>query len=124
MKLKPADTAFSNYVRQRDSIDGWCKCPLCPNAAPWQAMVCGHYIKRGHKTTRWHPDNAHAICPECNGKMERDNNLIIKCGLWIVNKIGSQRWADLMIAKLSGYKYMQHEIDGFETKYKDRIKKL
>ena len=122
MKLKKADTAFSKWVRRRDSFDGVCLCPLCTDMALWQDFTCGHYIKRRHLNTRWHPGNAFAICAKCNSKMENDTELLNTYGKWILRKIGHDRWGDLMKQRLSKEKYMQHEIDEIEKEYNYYLK--
>lgn len=119
MKLKSADIAFSRYVRQRDADDdGNCQCPLCPTFGPWKTFVNGHYIKRGYKTTRWHPDNGHAICDKCNSEMEYDTDLMARYALWVLAKIGSDRYSDLMILRLSDEKFTQVDIDDIAKKYR------
>ena len=122
MKLKKADTAFSKWVRRRDSFDGVCLCPLCTDMALWQDFTCGHYIKRRHLNTRWHPGNAFAICAKCNTEMEWNTYLLHRYGLWIAAKIGPDRWGALMAKRLSKEKYMQHEIDEIEKEYNDYLK--
>ena len=119
MKHKKADTAFSKYIRKRDSIDGVCTCPLCGHVDLWRFFTCGHYIKRRHLNTRWYPDNAFAICAGCNSEMENDTELLNRYGQWIAEKIGAERWSGLMVQKMRNYKYMQCEVDDFEKKYRN-----
>ncbi len=119
MKLKPADTAFSRYVRQRDADEyDSCECPLCDNAGHWKSFVCGHYIRRAILSTRWHEDNCHSICVDCNGLMESSNDLKVAYGHWIMQKIGVTRWNQLMKDQQSGDKYMQYQIDAIVKKYR------
>jgi len=119
LKLQKADIVFSEFIRKRDADEnGICHCPLCLKVGHWTTFVCGHYIKRRHLSTRWYPDNAFAICQNCNGQMESDTELLNRYASWIMAKIGLERWSALMIQSQVDYKYMQFEIDAITEKYR------
>lgn len=76
--IRKADTAFSRYVRLRDSEyqDGqWvCECITCGRKlvtvyadGRWNPAVnAGHYIGRSRKLLRWTEENVSAQCARCN----------------------------------------------------------
>lgn len=61
-KLFPADTSFSNIVRERD---GWaCQYPGCTNryTPPTQALHNSHFYSRGKWNTRYDMENCLSVC--------------------------------------------------------------
>jgi 5-methylcytosine-specific restriction endonuclease McrA len=61
------DRVFSVYIRTRDADEGGTvSCCTCGKLMHWKDSQCGHWIKRQHRATRWHPMNAAAQCPGCN----------------------------------------------------------
>lgn len=64
---KQADKYFSHYIRLRDSNDeGIGCCITCNKSVNWKSAHCGHYISRRHFAVRYHLDNCHLQCEECN----------------------------------------------------------
>lgn len=65
--IKQADTYFSHYIRLRDSNEqGIGRCITCNKSVDWKNAHCGHYISRRHFAVRYHLDNCHLQCEECN----------------------------------------------------------
>jgi hypothetical protein len=61
------DTVFSRYIRKRDAnAHGWVHCCTCGKAFEVSQVHAGHYVKRSHRSLRWHPQNVHAQCASCN----------------------------------------------------------
>lgn len=60
----PADTAFSNYIRERD---GWA-CRRCGKqyTQPTMGLHCSHFMSRRHEGTRFDPENCDALCYGCH----------------------------------------------------------
>ena len=65
---KEADRLFSLWIRQRDSIDGVCRCITCGTPHQWRYLDCGHFMLRQHEVTRYHEMNCNAQCKACNNK--------------------------------------------------------
>lgn len=65
-----ADQWFSRWIRLTfcDVYNGMptCKCYTCGTRKQAKNMQCGHWQRRGYKTTRFHPDNARPQCTKCN----------------------------------------------------------
>ena len=64
IKIKPADSIFSNEIRGRDE---W-TCQRCggQHTPPTQGLHCSHYWGRGNKKTRFDPRNCIALCYPCH----------------------------------------------------------
>ena len=62
------DKLFSEFIRKRDSVDGWGTCVTCNKNI--QAFGgeghCGHFMSRRHFKTRCDPLNAKLQCNYCN----------------------------------------------------------
>ena len=63
---KRADRLFSLWIRQRDAVDGICRCVTCGTPHAWRSIHCGHFMSRRHESTRYLEVNAHAQCIHCN----------------------------------------------------------
>lgn len=64
--VKDLDSAFSQYVRLVDTVDGMTTCVTCGDVKPWKQMQAGHFYTRGRYPTRWDEDNVHPQCYRCN----------------------------------------------------------
>lgn len=60
------DFLFSEYIRQRGSIDGFNWCFTCDVIKHWKELECGHFVGRSSRTLRWDELNCHPQCHECN----------------------------------------------------------
>ena len=60
------DRLFSLWIRQRDAVDGICKCITCGTPYPWRSIHCGHFMSRGRESTRYHEKNTGCQCVSCN----------------------------------------------------------
>ena len=59
---------FSEYIRLRDSYDGYCNCFTCGANIDWKYETdAGHFMSRKNQATLFHPLNVHAQCKSCNG---------------------------------------------------------
>ena len=106
---KRADRLFSLFVRQRDAVDGICKCITCDNWHNWRLIHCGHFMSRRHEGTRYHEQNTGCQCVKCNTFNQGEQ---FKFGIYIDNKYGkgtSERLSVLakMDCKRTWFDYMQ-----------------
>lgn len=85
--MKSADTYFSRYIRLKNSTDGDCTCYTCGTDKPIKEVDNGHYMKREHKTTRYHENNCRPQCKICNGDTKH-NGKQIEFRENLVNEIG------------------------------------
>lgn len=109
LKLK-LDRVFSEFIRKRDSNNGYFKCISCGQIKPYNQADCGHYINRQHMSTRFHEMNCNAQCRSCN-RFDEGNiqgyrkGLIAKYGERLVNilelkKHQSRSYSDFEYAAL------------------------
>lgn len=91
-----ADMYFSRYIRllYSDERSGIlvCKCYTCGSIHAMKSNDCGHWQRRGYKTTRFNENNARPQCRQCNhyyqGKPEVfERNLAKEIGQQAVNDL-------------------------------------
>lgn len=121
MNLTKADKAFSDYIRQRDAINGIVKCCTCQTVLPWKEMQCGHFRKRGNLATRWNEVNAAAQCVICNQINDGEYH---KMMVYLVRLFGGDEVMRVIDKSFTTWKPMQYEIDELEKYYKNKIKQL
>lgn len=56
------DTYFSQYIRNKYSVNGICTCYTCGKKLPIKQMQNGHFISRGYLVTRWNENNCRPQC--------------------------------------------------------------
>lgn len=73
IKRTAEDVVFSDLVRLRANFT----CERCGIEDPQgqatgksSAIDCSHVYGRRHRSTRWHPDNAFALCKSCHSYLE------------------------------------------------------
>ena len=64
--VKELDSAFSKFIRNRDSDGELCTCSTCGVQKPIKQMQAGHFMSRSKYSTRWDEENVHAQCAGCN----------------------------------------------------------
>ena len=106
IKLHPADSLFSNLIRERD---GW-RCQRCggQHTPPTRGLHCSHYFGRGNKTTRFDPRNCVALCFACHLLWghgdERDDYTA-----FMIKKLGLKGFKDLRKTAMSTIKFGEYE---------------
>lgn len=61
------DRVFSVFIRiSYADWQGYVSCYTCGRRLPWQEAQCGHFIRRGHSSVRFHEDNCRPQCIDCN----------------------------------------------------------
>lgn len=118
---RQTDKIFSEYIRQRNAIDGIATCVTCGSKAPWKKMQNGHYISRSHQATRFDERNCNVQCISCNmfkgGNMDEYALFLIKTyGEDILNELNRLKQT---IRKISIPEYQEM----IET-YKEKIRVL
>lgn len=80
------DRVFSEYIRKRDTKDGYFICISCGRRLPYGQADCGHYINRRHLATRWDEENCNAQCRKC---ITPENRVLMEDLTWKeIGKIG------------------------------------
>jgi len=61
---------FSRYIRLRDSDNyGMVVCVTCGKNLFWKDSQAGHFRSAGKKATKYHEQNVHNQCNQCNHKL-------------------------------------------------------
>ncbi len=119
------DRVFSEYIRLRDSFKTqsgfYFKCISCGQIKPYEDADCGHYVNRGHMSTRFSEDNCHAQCRSCN-RFDEGNIYNYRRGL--VAKIGEGRVLLLEGQKHAACKLGEFELKAMIEEYKKKVKLL
>ena len=64
--VKKLDSIFSQYIRQKNSVDGIAECFTCGKKDHWKKLQNGHFQSRRHYITRWDEINCQVQCAGCN----------------------------------------------------------
>lgn len=116
------DIIFSKYIRLRDSNGkGYFRCISCGRVLPYSQADCGHYINRGHMSTRYNTMNCNAQCRKCNRFME-GNIQGYRRGL--IKKYGEPKVELLEAMQNQVCKISVFELEQMIIFYKQEIKKL
>lgn len=114
------DTAFSQYIRLVNAVNGTATCVTCGAKAHWKKMQNGHYIPRNHLATRYDEQNCHVQCVGCN--MFKNGNmdeyalfLVKKYGRDILNKLNRRKQT---ITKISIPEY-EEKIKHYQARVKE-----
>jgi len=124
MNFHKADTAFSKYIRLRDSKDSIATCITCREMDHFSKMTCGHYLKRRHTATRWNEENCHAQCWYCNREEERDITIMDRHARELIRLHGPRVIARLVQAKNARVKITQYDVDQIAEHYLKKIKEF
>lgn len=115
------DRVFSEYIRKRDTKNGYFVCISCGRRLPYEQADCGHYINRRHLATRWDEENCNAQCRKCN-RFDEGNIQGYRRGL--IRKIGEQNVTLLESRKYRKALFSNFEADVLISEYKRLIKQL
>jgi hypothetical protein len=109
------DTVFSRYIRKRDANDyGWVHCCTCGKAFEVSQVHAGHYVKRSHRSLRWHPQNVHAQCVACNTYRGGAQDEYAK---FIIERYGLEVFNDLMAKKYEVKKFSRADLQEMIERY-------
>ena len=92
VKLRPADTLFSKYIRTKAGN----KCEYCGVSGEYKRLECSHYFSRRYESLRFDEDNCSCLCFVCHkelGHTGREEKEEYK--KFMINKLG-QKGFDLL----------------------------
>ena len=115
------DKVFSEYIRKRDTNNGFFRCISCGGLLPYELADCGHYIDRRHMATRFDETNCNAQCIKCN-RFSSGN--IEKYRLGLIKKYGEDKVLELESKKNCMVKYSDSDYKELIKHYQEEIKKL
>ncbi len=119
--VKKLDKVFSEYIRLRDSKDGYFRCCSCGQIKPYAQADAGHFINRKWMSTRWREDNVHAQCAYCNRFDEGNGPGYTR---FIQRTYGNSKVDFLLGIKQQQMKYSDFELELLIKEYKEKVKIL
>lgn len=101
IKLDPADTAFSQYIRLRDMECRRCHSPVQLNSKGDPIThQASHFAGRGKESTRFDPENVDCLCGGCHQYFTANPG---EHYMWQVKQKGQQT-VDMIILRSNSYK--------------------
>lgn len=98
IKIRPADTKFSQYIRQRDKM--LCQYNFkCYKGT--QGSQTSHCFKRRHESVRFDPDNCDWCCASCHNFVENHPDGQKTLEEWKKKQLGEQGFNRLLLRKFS-----------------------
>ena len=108
---KKADKVFSKFIRNRDAVELQGRCCTCGQPG----NQAGHFIKRGHLSVRYHPQNVHLQCCRCNHFLDGNDS---EYSRFIINKYGMDIFNWLLEQKKIVRKLTREELNQIIEAYK------
>jgi hypothetical protein len=101
IKVDKQDQLFSKMIRERDA-----QCVFCGKGSDWQ-LQNSHFWGRGHKATRFDPENCDALCFTCH--MSNEGNKQGFYRTWKLSQLGKKRYEALEARHYQTKKYGAYE---------------
>ena len=119
MKISPADQAFSKCVRERAN---W-TCERCGSVHEKGSMGlhCSHNFSRRHRTIRWEPLNALALCFTCH---QWFGGSPYESGPWLGEFLGDGAMEILIEKKSAKFKIPKSEEKAIGKHYREQLKDM
>ena len=120
---KKLDRVFSEYIRRRDADEGGTtQCFTCGRLMHWKHEAqAGHWVKRQHRATRWHPMNVQPQCAGCNlyksGAMDEFAGALL-------NKHGAETIDELLRLKHEPVKHTRADLETMISETEKKIAAL
>ena len=120
---KKAWTAFSHYIRLRDSKNGFAKCCTCEIVDEWRYLQAGHFIAGRNNSILFVEDNCHAQCVGCNffGNNAKSYGKYFE---FMKRRYGLQRIDELMTLSNRIVLFSKIDYEQIEETYKQKVKDL
>tara|TARA_R110000765_G_scaffold86299_1_gene166066 strand:+ start:319 stop:708 length:390 start_codon:yes stop_codon:yes gene_type:complete len=119
--VKKLDTIFSQYIRQKNSIDEISTCFTCGKQDHWKKLQNGHFQSRRHYSTRWDEINCQVQCAGCNVFKYGEQYVF---GSKLDSKFGSGTSRRLHIKAQEIVKLSDNDIEEMIKRYKDFVDRM
>tara|TARA_R110000751_G_scaffold231654_1_gene332917 strand:+ start:227 stop:616 length:390 start_codon:yes stop_codon:yes gene_type:complete len=119
--IKKLDTIFSQYIRQKNSIDEISTCFTCGKQDHWKKLQNGHFQSRRHYATRWDEINCQVQCAGCNVFKYGEQYVF---GSKLDSKFGSGTSRRLHIKAQEIVKLSDNDIEEMIKRYKDFVDRM
>ena len=121
IKRTPVDAAFSDCVRERAN---W-TCEMCGKAYPEgtnrAGLHCSHHFGRRHKSVRWEPLNAAALCFTCHNTVAEDPPLHVG---WFESNIGKSNYGLLEELKQRIVRKSDLDMKAMAKHFREELKRM
>lgn len=118
---KRLDTAFSKYIRARDTKDGWGKCCSSGRLISYEQGDAGHFINRKWRSTRWHEENVH-FQSIADNRFNEGNSA--GYALFMIEKYGKERVEYLLALSRTTARFTDSEGELLIKEYRQKLKQL
>ncbi len=117
-------TLVNEYVRKRDTKNGYARCISCGKIITGSDIQAGHFYSVGHfDGLRFNTDNIHAQCIKCNYYLHGN---LINYRKNLINKIGIKRVEELDMKadyyKKHGHRWEVYELKLMINEFKQKLK--
>lgn len=120
--LKKAEKLVNEYIRLRDSQDGFFTCIACLKVLPVSSMNAGHFIPVSKSSNlRFHEDNISGECQGCNCF---DRSHLVGYTLNLIKKIGQERVDWLQANRHIVKRWNKSELLEVIETYKQKLEQL
>ena len=119
--VRQLDTVFSQYIRLKDSVDGYATCVTCGTTKLWKEQQNGHFFSRSHYSTRWDENNCRVQDYRCNVALGGN---YINYTKYMIDSHGREFVDELEKKSQTLVKISTIEIKNMIEKYKLLVKKL
>ncbi len=118
-----ADLYFSRYIRLKYSKDGYCTCFTSGEILPIKEIDNGHYMKREHKSTRYHEDNCRPQSKTDNGDAKH-NGKQVEFRVNLINEIGLEKVEAIEMLSKQSIKANHTFYKDIADKYRVKVNEL
>jgi len=116
--VKKLDAVFSQYIRLKNSVDGYATCFTCGKKDHWKKLQNGHFQSRKHYATRWDEQNCQVQCAGCNVFRYGEQFLFAK---YLDERFYAGLSDELYIKSKQIVKFTNSEIEEMILKYKKLV---
>ncbi len=119
--VKKLDAVFSQYIRLKNSVDGYATCFTCGKKDHWKKLQNGHFQSRKHYATRWDEQNCQVQCAGCNVFRYGEQFLFAK---YLDERFYTGLSDELYFKAKQIVKFTNTEIEDMIIKYKNLINSI
>lgn len=119
--VKDLDSVYSLYIRWRYSNKTTVACISCGKPDVIANMQNGHFVSRGHYSTRWLDKNCHPQCYRCNVALHGNYAHYTK---FMIDTYGVEVIDELIALAAVAPKFKKADIQEKITYYKEELAKL
>ena len=114
--------AMSQYIRQKDAVDGYSKCVTCGNVNHYKKHHAGHFIPQSQgNAVRFEENNVHVQCLRCNVHLGSNGP---EYYTFMLDTYGQEEIDRLRALSNTTVKYTIADLQELEQKFKQKLEDL